>query len=204
MNAPNTTRASNDLAVLCAVLLAAFSMPLSFTGPAVATPAIGDALAGSPIALKWITNAFMLAFGSTLMAAGALADMFGRKRVFILGVIGFSLTSLALSFAPNLLVLDVLRALQGIAGSAAFAGGAAALAQVFEGPARTRAFSLLGTTFGAGLAFGPLLSGYLIEKLGWRSVFLTVTVITICAFIVGSRWMQESRDPDAKDRKSVV
>jgi EmrB/QacA subfamily drug resistance transporter len=198
VNARNATPVTHTAPVLCAVLLAAFSMPLSFTGPAVATPAIGAALAGSPIELKWITNAFMLAFGSTLMAAGAIADRAGRRRVFLLGVAGFSLASLALSFAPNLLMLDVLRALQGIAGSAAFAGGAAALAQVFEGQARTRAFSLLGTTFGAGLAFGPLLSGYLIDVLGWRSVFLTVTVITICAFVMGSRYMQESRDPDAK------
>src|SRR4051812_27429924 len=77
VSARNATPVTPTTPVLCAVLLAAFSMPLSFTGPAVATPAIGAALAGSPIELKWITNAFMLAFGSTLMAAGAIADRAG-------------------------------------------------------------------------------------------------------------------------------
>ncbi|MBN3821564.1 MFS transporter, partial [Paraburkholderia sp. Se-20369] len=76
--------------VLAAVCAAAVALPLSFSGGAVATPAIGRDLHGGPVALNWITNAFMLAFGSFLMAAGALADQFGRKRVFALGVGGFT------------------------------------------------------------------------------------------------------------------
>lgn len=184
--------------ILGAVLLAALSMPLSFTGPAIALPAIGQSLGGSAIALNWVTNAFMLSFGSCLMAAGALADQFGRCRLFILGVGGFLLTSLALAFAPDIFWLDVLRAVQGVAGAAAFSGGAAALAQEFEGHERTRAFSFLGTTFGVGLAFGPVVSGFLIEHLGWRAVFLTVTVIAALALVFGWRCMRESRDPDAQ------
>lgn len=200
MNCADTkprTRAQT-LPILGAVLLAALSMPLSFTGPAVALPAIGQSLGGSAIALKWVTNAFMLSFGSCLMAACALADQFGRRRLFLLGVGGFSLTSLALAFAPTLFWLDVLRALQGMAGAAAFSGGAAALAQEFEGHERTRAFSFLGTAFGVGLAFGPVVAGFLIESFGWRAVFLTVTVIAALALAFGWRCMRESRDPDAQ------
>lgn len=184
--------------ILGAVLLAALSMPLSFTGPAVALPAIGQSLGGSAIALNWVTNAFMLSFGSCLMAAGALADQFGRRRLFLLGMGGFSLTSLALAFAPTIVWLDVLRALQGVAGAAAFSGGAAALAQEFEGHERTRAFSFLGTTFGVGLAFGPVIAGCLIERFGWRAVFLIVTVIATLALACGWRCMRESRDRDAQ------
>jgi hypothetical protein len=77
--------------------MAALVLPLSFSGGAVATPAIGRDLGGSPIALNWITNAFMLTFGSLLMAAGALADEFGRKRLFIFGVALFVVISLALT-----------------------------------------------------------------------------------------------------------
>lgn len=208
MNAPDTrpharahTRAqtrAQTLWILGAVLLAALSMPLSFTGPAVALPAIGRSLGGSAIALNWVTNAFMLSFGSCLMAAGALADQFGRRRLFLLGVGGFALASLALAFAPTIVWLDVLRAVQGVAGAAAFSGGAAALAQEFDGHARTRAFSVLGTTFGVGLAFGPVVSGFLIETLGWRAVFFTVTVIAALALVVGWRCMRESRDPEAQ------
>ncbi|ESQ81858.1 hypothetical protein AEAC466_20050 [Asticcacaulis sp. AC466] len=183
--------------ILMAVCLAALVLPLSFSGGAVATPAIGADLGGSPSALNWITNAFMLTFGSSLMAAGALADQFGRKRLFVTGIVAFAVVSLALSFAPSILVLDLLRAVQGFAAAAALAGGTAGLAQAFEGPARTRAFSLLGTTFGLGLAFGPLLAGFLIASFGWRAIFLSGTVIGVLSLLLTAGGMGESRDPDA-------
>jgi MFS family permease len=192
--------------VLAAVCLAALALPLSFSGGALATPAIGRELAGSPVALNWITNAFMLTFGSLLMAAGTLADRFGRRRVFAIGVGGFALCSLVLCIAPSLLVLDLLRALQGIAAAAALAGGTAALAQEFDGPGRTRAFSLLGTTFGLGLAFGPVLAGFLIERAGWRAVFATGAVTGVLVLAFGVPRMRESRDPDAHgiDRAGIA
>ncbi|WDD95892.1 MFS transporter [Burkholderia sp. FERM BP-3421] len=183
--------------ILLAVCLAALALPLSFAGGAVATPAIGRALPGGPVALNWITNAFMLSFGSLLMAAGALADQFGRKRVFLIGVGGFALASAALGFAPTLLVVDLLRAAQGAAAAAALAGGTAALAQEFDGAARTRAFSLLGTTFGLGLAFGPVLAGWLIELLGWRAIFATGALVGALALLVGAPRLRETRDPAA-------
>ncbi|VWC21420.1 MFS transporter [Burkholderia pseudomultivorans] len=183
--------------VLAAVCMAAVALPLSFSGGAVATPAIGRALHGGPVAMNWITNAFMLAFGSFLMAAGALADQFGRKRVFAIGVGGFTLTSVALAFAPSILVLDLLRAAQGLAAAAALAGGTAALAQEFDGAARTRAFSLLGTTFGVGLAFGPVIAGCLIEHGGWRAIFVTGAVAGALSLAFGLPRLQESRDPHA-------
>ncbi|WP_430494912.1 MFS transporter, partial [Burkholderia sp. BCCCDS18] len=96
--------------VLAAVCMAAVALPLSFSGGAVATPAIGRDLHGGTVAMNWITNAFMLAFGSFLMAAGALADQFGRKRLFAIGVGGFTLMSVALAFAPSMLAVDLLRA----------------------------------------------------------------------------------------------
>lgn len=201
MNKPTSAPASNGARrylILLAVCLSGLAMPLSFTGPAVALPTIAQQLGGSPIALNWVTNAFMLAFGSCLMAAGALADSYGRKRLFMIGVTGFIITSLALAFSPDIVWLDILRAAQGVASAAAFAGGAPTLAQEFEGYARTRAFSMLGTTFGVGLAFGPILSGLAIEHLGWRAVFHVVTAICVIAFFLGLRYMRESRDPDAR------
>lgn len=185
------------LMTLGAVCLAALAMPLSFTGPAVALPAIASDLGGSPVALSWVTNAFMLAFGSCLMAAGALADAHGRKRLFVGGSAAFALASVASSLAPTLWCLDLLRGLQGIAAAAAFSGGTAALAQEFEGRARTQAFSLLGTTFGIGLAFGPVLAGSLIALAGWRAVFLGVALLASLGLAAGLRCMHESRDPQA-------
>jgi MFS family permease len=187
----------NKLLILAAVCLSALVLPLAFSGGAVATPAIGRDLGGSPAMLTWVTNAFMLSFGSLLMAAGALADQFGRKRLFVLGLGGFVVTSLAMSFAPSTLWLDILRATQGITAAASLSSGAASLAQEFEGHARTRAFSMLGTSFGIGLAFGPLMAGTLIEHFGWRSIFMVIAVIGVIAFIFGVPRMRETRDPNA-------
>ncbi|MGO4716845.1 MFS transporter [Bradyrhizobium sp. 2TAF24] len=185
-------------AVLAAVCLAAIVLPMSFSGGAVATPAIGRDLGGSAAALTWITNAFMLTFGGSLMAAGTLADTFGRKRAFVAGVAAFTIISLLLACASSILLLDLLRAAQGLAAAATLAGGTAALAQDVEGHARTRAFSLLGTTFGLGLAFGPLLAGALIEAFGWRAVFLSTALVGAVALAFGARRMRDSRDPDAR------
>lgn len=183
---------------LLAVCLAAAAMPLTFTGTAVALPAIGRTLGGSPLEIAWVTNAFMLTFGSSLMAAGALSDSFGRRRIFLIGVGSFALVSLALVLAPDILVFDLLRAAQGFAAAAAFSGGMAALAQEFEGPTRFRAFSIVGTSFGVGLSLGPVASGVMIEIFGWRSIFLAVVIFAVFAFALGWRTLKESRDPDAR------
>lgn len=188
---------SGRLFVLAAVCLAALVLPLSFTGPAMATPAIARALGGSPSALNWITNAFMLGFGSCLMAAGTLADTYGRKRVFGAGMAMFTLLSLLLAMSPNLLILDLLRGTQGVAAACALAGGTAVLAQEFEGAERSRALSLLGTTFGVGLAFGPLLAGVLVAQLSWRASFVSSALIGAVALRFGWPLMRESRDPQA-------
>jgi MFS family permease len=183
--------------VLAAVCVAAVILPLSFSAGAIATPAIGRALGGGPVALNWITNAFMLAFGSCLMAAGTLADRFGRRRVFLAGVSVFSLMSMLLALAPGIVWVDLLRAAQGVGAAAALAGGSAALAQEFDGHARTRAFSLLGTTFGVGLAFGPVLAGGLIELFGWRAVFVSTALLGALALLLAAPGMPETRDPHA-------
>jgi MFS family permease len=194
-----TNRAANrgEQLILASICLAAIVLPLSFSGGAVATPAISRDLGGSPVALTWITNAFMLSFGSLLMAAGTLADQFGRKRVFASGMALFVASSLALLFAPSVIWLDVLRAVQGVAAAAALASGSAALAQEFEGHARTRAFSMLGASFGVGLAFGPVLAGALIDAFGWRSIFMLIAVIGGMALLFGVPRMRETRDPHA-------
>jgi len=159
MHSSTTTTPAGSLRVLFTVCLAAVILPLNFVSGAVATPAIARELGGSAQALSWVTNAFMLTFGCFLMAAGALADELGRKKVFVSGVSLFALLSLLQAFSNSLLWIDLLRAAQGIAAAGALAGGAAALAQEFDGAARTRAFSLMGSSFGIGLAFGPFLAG---------------------------------------------
>ncbi|WP_394836006.1 MFS transporter [Pendulispora rubella] len=184
--------------VLFAVCLASVVLPLDFSGAAAATPAIARALRGSPTAVTWIVNSFMLAFGSTVMAAGALADVYGRKRIFAIGIASFVATSVAVSFAPSVAWLDAFRVGQGLAAACTLSGGSAALAQEFDGPERARAFSLLGTTFGLGLAFGPSLGGVLLGVLGWRSVFLSGAIVGVVSLAFAIPTMRESRDPNAR------
>ncbi|MDY0745502.1 MFS transporter [Paucibacter sp. R3-3] len=183
--------------VLAGVCLASAAMPMTFTGPAVALREIAAGLGDSPVALAWVTNAFMLAFGSFLMVAGALADRHGRRRVFVCGVVGFIGTSMALLAAPGIVVFDLLRGLQGLASAAVFAGGAATLAQEFDGPVRLRAFSMLGTSFGIGLTLGPLAAGWLTAAWGWRAIFLLVIGCATVALLIARPAMRESRDPAA-------
>ncbi len=114
-------------------------------------PAIQQSLGGSPAALSWLTNGFMLTFGSFLLAAGVTADAIDRKRIFIAGAALFCLSSLLFCLTHNLFLSGVLRALQGTAAAMILASGSAALAQLYDGAQRTRAFSILGTVFGAGL-----------------------------------------------------
>lgn len=197
MSTPSQGAAHSKLLILAAICLSALVLPLSFSGGAVATPAIGRDLAGTATQLTWITNSFMVTFGSLLMAAGALADQFGRKRLFAIGLGGFIVTSLAMSFASSVVTLDILRAIQGVFAAASLSSGAASLAQEFDGHARTRAFSLLGTSFGVGLAFGPLMAGLLITHWGWRSIFAVIAAIGVLAFIFGVPRMRETRDPNA-------
>ncbi|MBH1580913.1 MFS transporter [Stenotrophomonas maltophilia] len=177
---------------LLAVCLAALALPLSFSAGAVAVPALARSVASSPSVLAWVTNAFMLTFGSLLLAAGGLADRYGRRRLFLLGTAGFTIATIAVCLAPTLPSLDLARGLQGVAAAAALASGTAALAHAWQGPMRGRVFALLGATFGAGVALGPLLAGLLLQALGWRSVFAVGGVLTLAAFVLGARVLPES------------
>lgn len=191
------TDAAQKTMILLAVCIAAITMPLNFTAAAVALPAIGLTFGADPLALNWVTNAFMLTFGSCLMLAGALADSYGRKRVFLAGVSTFAMLSAGLTLAPSLLWFDLFRAAQGIAAAAAFSGGMSALAQEFEGHERMRAFSFVGSSFGIGLAFGPVASGLLIAAFGWPTIFLMITALAAISTVIGLRFMHESRNPQA-------
>ncbi len=184
--------------LLFAIILACFSVPLNFTAGPTAQPYIAASLPGSAVALSWITNAFFLSCGSTLMVAGVMADQYGRKKVFGIGLLISTITSLLMPFSPSVWVLDLLRIPQGIAAACAYAGGISILAQEFEGHTRAKIFSGIGITFGAGLAFGPTIAAILITYFGWHAVFFGSTVLSVVALIVCLLCMHDSKDPNAK------
>ncbi|CAB3958041.1 MFS transporter [Achromobacter ruhlandii] len=163
--------APNRWLQLLAACLTAVLIPLCFTGPAVVLPSISQALGGTPVQLNWILNGYILAYGSVIMVSGSLTDLYGPRRVWLGGLAWFCAFTFPIAWAPSAGWIDFLRLMQGVGGAAAFAAAMSSLAPLFHGAARARAFSLLGTTFGIGLSFGPLVSGWLVQTAGWRWVF---------------------------------
>lgn len=188
----------NRFKVLAAICVSAIIIPLVFTGPAISTLSVGRDLGGDQSTLSWIVNAYAIAFGGCVMAAGAIGDQIGRKRCFVAGLWIFIVTSLLIGLTPNLLLLNLLRAAEGIGGALVLTSATSLLAQEYEGAERTRAFSFLGTAFGVGLAFGPMASGFLIEHLGWRSFYFAIALIAALILVLGTKRIKESRDPDAQ------
>jgi len=182
---------------LLAACLTGILIPLSFTGPAVVLPSISHSLGGTAVQLSWVVNGYILTYGSAMMAAGSLTDIYGRKRVWLIGLGAFTLLTLMIPYTPSVVGIDILRLAQGLAGAAAFAGAMSSLAQTFHGPVRTRVFSLLGTTFGIGLAFGPLASGWLVVTAGWQWVFIATALIAVVGFALVLFAAIESRNPHA-------
>ncbi|CDG19758.1 conserved membrane protein of unknown function [Xenorhabdus poinarii G6] len=183
--------------LLLTVCLTGILTPLCFTGPAVVLPSIQQVLGGTPNQLNWVMNGYILTYGSLMMAGGSLADIYGRKRVWLLGLMLFIVVTFTIPYAPSVLWMDVLRMLQGAAGAVAFAGGVSTLAQVFHSSERTQAFSILGTCFGVALAFGPLVAGWLVDTAGWRWVFFATALLSVVSLVLALFTADESRDPQA-------
>lgn len=178
--------------------LTAVVIPLSIAAPAVAVPYINHALGGTAMELSWIINAYILTYGSATLAAGSLADSYGRKRVWLWGMLLFAVVTAAIPLMPSVFWIDILRLIQGLGAAAGFAGAMAALTQEFSGHARTRVFSFIGTTFGVGAAFGPFLAGLLIDTLGWKWVFFLPAAVALIAVCLITLVARETRDPEAQ------
>lgn len=183
--------------VLFTVCAACLLMPFSMAGVSVALPDIGTGLHAGLAPIQWVVNGYDLAFGSLMLAFGSLADLFGRRRLFTVGVATFAVASLLGALAGDIVLLDLARALAGAGAAATITSGSALMAEAFEGPARARAFGVFGTVVGLGLAFGATLAGVLVETLGWRSVFAVPAAVG-GGLLVLTRFLPESRNPAAR------
>uniref|UniRef100_A8M4F6 Major facilitator superfamily MFS_1 n=1 Tax=Salinispora arenicola (strain CNS-205) TaxID=391037 RepID=A8M4F6_SALAI len=182
--------------MLVAVLASTFALPLSLTGASVALPEIGRDLDADLAGVQWVVNGYNATFASCMLAAGALADLFGRRRLYATGVAVFAAAGLLAAGTDDILLLNLLRALAGVGAAAAATSAGALLAATFRGGARARAFSVFGMAIGAGLAFGPSIAGVLIDVLGWRAVF-AVPALAGVAVLLLVPWLPESRQPYA-------
>lgn len=180
---PPSSRLTLTLQVLAACLTGLL-IPLCFTGPAVVLPALGAQLQGSATALNWVINAYILSYGSAMMVAGSLTDVLGRRRVWLAGLALFCAATLAIAWAPSVAWIAALRFVQGLGGAAAFAAAMSSLAPLFQGAARSRVMSVLGTTFGVGLAFGPLAAGAMLELAHWPAVFYATAALGVVGAVL--------------------
>lgn len=193
-HSPAVRRAT--LAVVC-VTTAMLVLDIAVVNTAL--PSIATDLDAGMSALQWVVDAYTLALATVVLSAGSWADRRGRRHVFVIGLVVFTLASLACAAAPNILTLDIARAVQGLGAAVLFACSLALLADVFApGKDRAGALAAYGATIGGAFALGPLVGGMLTEWLDWRAIFLVNIPIGVAALLATVTWVPESRDQNSR------
>ena len=179
-------------AVLVVVCISSFLTPVSLSGSFVAVPAISEDLHVSAVYASWIPAAFLLSNLLMMLPSGRLADQYGRKRIFLIGGLIFSIGSLIAGFAQNIEMLLFSRVIQGISSAMFFTTGMAIITSVFQ-QGRGAALGWLVSSIYLGLTCGPLLGGWVTEHFGWQAVFwfplpLVLIVLVVSAVTMKGEW----------------
>jgi len=191
-------RRGNKWWTLVAVSLGTFMLLLDVTIINVALPDIQGALSSSFSGLQWVVDAYALTLAALLLTAGSLADLYGRRLLYVVGLVIFTLASLLCGLAASTMMLQLLRALQGVGGAIMFSVSLALLADAFRGKDRGVAFGVWGATTGLAVAVGPLLGGVLTSGLSWRAIFLVNLPIGILTVVIALAKVAESKAPQAR------
>src|SRR3954466_10011549 len=183
---------------LAAVCLGTFMLLLDITIVNVALPSIQQDLNSTFADLQWVIDAYALTLAALLLTGGVLADMFGRRKLYLIGLALFTLASILCGAAQTSLMLELSRGLQGVGGAIMFAVSLALLAQAFRGPERGVAFGVWGATTGVAVAIGPLLGGVLVSGISWRWIFYVNVPLGAIALALTAMRVQESRDENPR------
>ncbi|MFI5961216.1 MFS transporter [Streptomyces asoensis] len=184
------------LSICCMSLLI---VSLDVTVLNVALPAMQSDLHASTAGLQWTIDAYTLVLAMLLMLAGSTADRIGRKKVFMAGLVVFTLGSLLCSLAPNLELLVAARMMQAVGGSMLNPVAMSIITNTFTDPRdRARAIGVWGAVVGISMAAGPLLGGLLVESVGWRSIFWINLPVGLVALLATLRHVPESRAPEPR------
>ena len=178
---------------LVAVCLGILMLLLDITIVNVALPDIQQALHSSFSDLQWIVDAYALTLAAFLLTAGSIADMYGRRLLYLVGLAVFTVASALCGFATTTLMLQLSRAVQGVGGAIMFAVSLALLADAFRGKDRGIAFGVWGGVTGLAVAIGPLLGGLLVSGLSWRWIFFVNMPIGVVAVVIAVLKVSESR-----------
>ena len=183
---------------LVAVCLGTFMLLLDITIVNVALPDIQTSLHASFADLQWVVDAYALTLAALLLTSGSLADMYGRKLLYSIGLVVFTVASMFCGFAPDHLFLEISRAVQGVGGAIMFSVSLALLADAFRGKDRGTAFGIWGGVTGIAVAIGPLLGGALTSGISWRWIFFVNLPIGIAALALTATRVHESKAPVAR------
>ncbi|PRZ05109.1 EmrB/QacA subfamily drug resistance transporter [Isoptericola sp. CG 20/1183] len=180
---------STQRRVLLVAILASFVSFLDGTVVNVALPAIADELGGPGEAgltlQQWVVDGYLVTLGALILAAGSLSDVYGRRQVLFVGLLGFAATSVLCAVAPTGAVLVVARLLQGVAGALLVPSSLALIISTFEGPAQSRAIGTWTAWTGTAMIVGPFVGGGLVDLVSWRGVFwINVPVVAVTLYLL--------------------
>ncbi len=188
---------------LVAISLATLMMLMDFMGVSVALPEVRRALNGSFSEMQWVLEAFVLTLAAFVLTAGYVADLAGRRTIFLLGLAVLAIGSLLGGLAPNAYVLIGGRVLQGMGGALLFSTGSILMGETF-GSGRWRApLAVWGTVTGLAVAFSPLVGGAITEYLGWRWIFLVDVPTSAVALLIGALSIRD-KVPVGPEDASVI
>jgi EmrB/QacA subfamily drug resistance transporter len=182
---------------LIAVSVAIFMLLLDITVVNVALPDIQRSLHSSFSDLQWVVNAYALTLAAFLLTSGSVADLIGRRRVFVVGLVVFTVSSAVCGLSTTPLMLNLARAVQGTGGAMMFATALALIAQAFHGKERGTAFGVFGAVTGGAVAIGPVLGGVITSGIGWEWIFFVNVPIGVIAVFIAITRVADSRDPNA-------
>ena len=165
---------------------------------AVSLPAIGRSLGASFTDVQWVISAYVLTYASLLLASGGYADLRGRKKSMLIGLVIFAVASATCGLATDSLMLNLSRAAQGVGGAFLVTASLAILSNAFTGAERNQAFAFWGASLGIALAVGPIIGGAITNSVGWRWAFLVNVPASAVLILATLKFIGESRDPNAK------
>ena len=181
--------------VLLVAAFAAFLTPFMGSAVNLALPAIGNEFHANAITLSWVVSSFILASAIFLLPFGRLGDIIGRKKVFLTGIILFTVSSLLIVFSGSIFYLIILRIIQGISSAMIFGTSLAIITSVFPQGERGKAMGINITAVYLGLSSGPVIGGFLTQTFGWRSIFaFLVPVGLFSVYLIQKRMKDEWAD----------
>jgi EmrB/QacA subfamily drug resistance transporter len=189
-----------QLGTLAATILASSMTFLDGTVVNVALPALQADLRASIVDLQWVVEAYALFLGALLLVGGSLGDQFGRKKIFILGVVFFTLSSVVCAAAPTSGVVIAGRALQGVGAALLVPGSLAIISSTFGDADRGRAIGTWSAFSAGTTAIGPVVGGWLIQHVSWRAAFYINVPLAVAVLLLSHRYMDESRDATRDQR----